>query len=399
MTGSLRILIAVDKFKGCLTGTQVAGYLGAGIRDVRPDTEVRVHPVSDGGDGFASELVPYGFAFHRVSTRDPLGRPVAAGFVMRGGCAVLEMALASGLELIHPAEREPLVAHTYGLGEVLRAAADQCPRRIIVGAGGSATSDGGAGALAALGAQVYDRDGNAMTDFGPSALMSVARVDLSGLQRWRGIELQIATDVTNPLLGGAGAAAIFGPQKGAGAADIACIERALSRWADVLEHAAGRAGRCRPGAGAAGGLGFGLHVGLGADIVDGLTVFSRLSRLEEAVGWSDVVITGEGSLDPQTTSGKAPSGVLRYARQLGRPCWVVAGRSELDATQVRDQGYAGHRTLMDLAPDEGSSITCAGRWLQAVGRDLASHALPDAEPTATQDSGASVDDVRLPSSR
>lgn len=380
MSDGPRILIAVDKFKGCLRGTEVATHLRAGIHEALPQAQVRLHPVSDGGDGFAGELIAHGFTQHRAPVVDALGRPMRANFAKRSSDVVIEMALASGLQLIAPTDREPLRADTFGLGMLLRAATNLKPRRIVVGAGGSATSDGGAGALAALGAALYDDDGVPLRSFGPEALHRVSRVDLTGLERWKSIDLEVATDVTNPLLGAQGAAAVFGPQKGASPSDVDNIERALRRWAGVLEEAAGQSGRDRPGAGAAGGLGFGLSLGLGASGVDGLNTFAVLTGLAEAVTWSQAVITGEGSLDAQTTSGKAPSGVLRHARRAGRPCWVVAGRSEIPEHRLRALGYAGQYTLMDRAPDQHASISHAPRWLYAVGKDLGLRMRADLTP-------------------
>lgn len=365
-----RVLIAVDKFKGCLRGSEVATHLRAGILETLPRAQVRLHPVSDGGDGFAGELTAHGFSQHRVRVVDALGRPIPATFAKRGSDVVIEMALASGLQLVEPRDRDPLRADTFGLGMLLRAASHLSPRRIIIGAGGSATSDGGAGALAALGAVLYDCDGMPLRSFGPLMLHRVRRVDLTSLQRWRSIDLEVATDVTNPLLGPQGAAAIFAPQKGASPSEVDAVEQALRHWADVLEHAAGEVGRDRPGAGAAGGLGFGLNLGLGAAGVDGLDTFAAITNLAEAVSWSQVVITGEGSLDAQTTSGKAPSGVLRHARHAGRPCWVVAGRSEIPEPHLRALGYAGLHTLLDRAPDQEASISRAPHWLREVGKEL-----------------------------
>lgn len=370
VSGQPRILIAVDKFKGCLTGSDVAAHLRSGLARSLPNAQIRLHPVSDGGDGFTGELGPHGFTHHQVPVVDALGRPITATYAERDGTAVIEMALASGLQLIAASELDPMRAHTHGLGQLITAAANRRPRRIIIGAGGSATSDGGAGALAALGAVLRDGSGRELQDFGPDVLPSVASVDTTALRPMEHVAIEVATDVRNPLLGPQGAAAVFGPQKGASNADVRAIEHALSHWAGILECATGRVGRNRPGAGAAGGLGFGLNVGLGAVGVDGLETFAALTGLAEAVEWAEVVITGEGSLDNQTTAGKAPSGVLKHARTLGRPCWVVAGRSELSDAQVRDQGYAGQRTLMNHAPDERSSIAEAPRLLNRTGAEL-----------------------------
>lgn len=389
MNDAPRVLIAVDKFKGCLRGSEVATHLRAGILETLPRAQVRLHPVSDGGDGFAGELATHRFVQHRVRAVDALGRPIHATFAKRGNDVVIEMALASGLQLIAPQDRDPLRADTLGLGMLLSAASRLDPRRIIIGAGGSATSDGGAGALAALGAALYDADEVPLRSFGPLTLQRVRRVDLTRLRRWRSIDLEVATDVTNPLLGPQGAAAIFAPQKGASPSEVDDVERALRHWANALEHATGETGRDRPGAGAAGGLGFGLNLGLGASIVDGLDTFATITGLTEAVSWSQIVITGEGSFDAQTTAGKAPSGVLRLARHAGRPCWVVAGRSELPEPHLRALGYAGLHTLLDRAPNHEASISRAPLWLREIGRELGK--LAHAELTKNQ---SGIDVVR-----
>lgn len=371
-----RILIAIDKFKGCLSGRAVAASLRAGILSENPDAQVVLHPVADGGDGFSDELTHHGFCRHVAETVDALGRTIESSFVERAGTVVIEMALASGLQQIEAEDRRPLVADTYGLGLLMRAATEHQPSTMIVGAGGSATSDGGAGALAALGAVVRGGDGSALSSYGPIALRQARGVDVRPLAQWDGVAVYVATDVTNPLLGAEGAAKVFGPQKGATNDDIVKIEQGLERWADILERARGRELRNAPGAGAAGGLGFGLGLGLGAQRLDGLDTFARLSNLNSAIEGADLVITGEGSFDAQTTSGKAPLGVLRHAQRIGRPCWVVAGRSDISDAALRSLGFAGQRTLMQLAPDEESSMREAARWLVRTGAELMRVALP-----------------------
>lgn len=374
-----RILLAVDKFKGCLSGRDVAERLRSGLQRAAPNAEIRLHPVADGGEGFATELVRHGFAWRRVGVHDALGRPTAAGFATRGDTAVIEMAEAAGLAQIPLAKRRPLFASTTGLGELVVAAATLRPARILIGAGGSATSDGGAGVLAALGARLFTANGCVMTSFGPSALREVGSVDLSALAQWQGIAVEVATDVTSPLLGPAGAAAVFGPQKGANADEVLLIEAALTRWADVLEAATGAVGRGLPGAGAAGGLAFGLALGMGARLVDGLHSFAELTDLRGAISWADVVVTGEGSLDAQTMSGKAPYGVLRIAQAAGKPCWVVAGRSDISEGEARQLGYAGSRTVLEMAPSVRSSFQDAGRWLERIGERLATELVAESE--------------------
>lgn len=372
MSDGLRILVAVDKYKGCLGAGDVARHLGNGLSAALPTAEIRLHPVSDGGDGFCTELVPHGFTLHTAAAVDPLGRPVRAVFALGSGSAVIEMATSSGLAMLSAAELAPLRADTVGLGMLIRAALKHRPDRIVIGAGGSATSDGGAGALAALGMLPHATVDPALHGYGPQLLLHLTHVDLGGLALG-GTRVQVATDVTNPLLGPHGAAAVFGPQKGATPADVATIEQALSTWADVLETAAGSRLRDIPRGGAAGGLAFGLATALGADLIDGIDTFAALSGLADAVAWADVVITGEGSMDSQTTSGKAPMGVLRYARASGVPCWAVVGRSGLTHDEVTGLGFVDHVALTAHADDESSSIRHAPRWLEHVGQHLGAH--------------------------
>lgn len=370
MSRGTRILIAVDKYKGCLPAGEVARHLAAGLTQALPDADIRLHPVSDGGDGFATELFRHGFQPRSAEVRDPLGRPVDATYAVRNGTAVIEMAASSGLVLLGDDELAPLEADTLGLGMLIRAALGEHPRRIVVGAGGSATSDGGAGALAGLGA-VIEHIGGSPARYGPRSIHGITGIDLDPLDLGGDSTLvEIATDVTNPLLGPDGAAAVFGPQKGASPDDIIMIEEGLRHWADVMERATGRSGRDLPRSGAAGGMAFGMSVALGAELCDGLDVFADLSGLAEAVDWADVVITGEGSLDEQSTAGKAPVGVLRYARSAGTPCWAVAGRSSLSNSEVAALGFVGYLCLASYAKDEESSVAEAARWLRIAGSDL-----------------------------
>ncbi|WP_420110976.1 glycerate kinase [Pseudactinotalea sp.] len=374
MTGALRILVATDKFKGCLGAGEVARDLRTGLAQALPGAEIRLHPVSDGGDGFATELVAHGFTLQTARVSDPLRRPTEAQFAIGQGSAVIEMAASSGLAPLLAHELAPLRADTFGLGELVLAALEQQPERVVIGAGGSATSDGGAGALAALGMAVRASSNTSPEHYGPAALLGLATVDLDALSRVRRrTRFQVATDVTNPLLGRRGAAAVFGPQKGATSSDLDVIERALTHWANLLEDVTGRRLRDAPRAGAAGGMAFGLSAALGADLVDGIDTFAELSGLRDAVSWADLVITGEGSLDAQTTGGKAPVGVLRYARAASVPCWAVVGRSTLTIDGVRRLGFVDHLALTDYANDERSSIEHASRWLQEAGRHLGEH--------------------------
>lgn len=318
MSRPLRVLVAPDSFKGTLTSLQVALAIAAGWRRARPADEVRPAPLADGGEGtLVAVEAAGGWRRREAEVQDPLGRPVRAAWLEREDrlAAFLEMAEASGLSRLDPAEREPAAASTHGTGELLRAVLDAGIRRVALGIGGSATTDGGAGMLRALGAGVDP---------------GLAAVDLSGLDpRLAELTLLVACDVTNPLLGPAGAAAVYGPQKGAGPAEVARLEARLARWADALEAASGRHERDTPGAGAAGGLGFALLCLAGAvaslRLVPGVELVMEETAFDRALLAADLVITGEGRIDAQTAFGKTAQGVASRARSAGVPCIAVGG--------------------------------------------------------------------------
>ena len=316
--------MAPDSFKGSLTSVEVARALADGWRRVRGGDEIVLAPLADGGEGTLEAIAATGaWTWEDVLATDPIGRPVAARWLgsLDGARACVELASASGLSRLTLAERDPFGASTRGTGEVIAAVMDAGIRHIVLGIGGSATSDGGRGILEALGARVTDHpDGTVV-------------VDLTGLDaRLRNVELRIACDVTNPLLGLSGAAATYGPQKGADSAVVAGLDARLAQWADGLDAATGRDERNTPGAGAAGGTAFGL-----------LSVRSRFSRLQlvpgvdlvveetglrELLAGADLVITGEGRIDAQTAFGKTAIGVARLAREVGVRCVAVGGGVE-----------------------------------------------------------------------
>ncbi|GHE76282.1 glycerate kinase [Amycolatopsis deserti] len=365
------VVVALDSFKGSLGAAQATAALARGLRRHAARPLVHEHPVADGGEGTVDAAVAAGFTPVGLTVTGPLGRPVAARYAHRGGVAVVELAQASGL----PAAPDPttaLAASTFGTGELIAAALDAGHRQVVVGLGGSATTDGGTGLLAALGARLLDAAGRELTGR-TSALPAVAAVDLTGLHRGlRNAELVVACDVDNALLGPDGAAAVFGPQKGADEATVATLERALSAWAPVLEAATGTAAAFAPGAGAAGGAGFALFT-LGARRVPGIELVLRLTGLPARLLRTDLVITGEGSLDRQSLRGKAPLGVATAARQAGVPAYVVAGRSRLTPAEVTAAGFAGAFTLTDLEPDPGRCMTEAVPLLERLGERIARH--------------------------
>ncbi|MDT0319062.1 glycerate kinase [Streptomyces millisiae] len=377
-TGTGRVLIAADKFKGSLTAAEVAEHVAAGIHAARPGVVVEALPVADGGDGTVDAAVAGGFTPREVTVTGPLGLPVDASFALRGDTAVIEMAQASGLRLLPPFTFAPLTATTYGTGELITAALDAGARTVVLGVGGSATTDGGAGMLTALGARLLDEDGDPLPH-GGGPLREVATVDLSRLDpRLKDTEFVLASDVDNPLTGPRGAAAVYGPQKGADPMDVEALDAALAHFARVLERTEGaRAAEyaAAPGAGAAGGIGFGALIGLGAVFRPGIEIMLELLGFERALAQAELVITGEGSLDEQTLHGKAPAGVAAAARAAGRPVVAVCGRLAIDEPALRAAGIEAAYPLTDLEPDPRRCIAEAGPLLERVASRLAEERL------------------------
>jgi len=365
-----RVLIAADKFKGSLTAVQVAERVTAGLRSVAPGAVIEAVPVADGGDGTVDAAVAAGFERREVTVTGPLGEPVTAAYALRGDTAVVEMAEASGLRHLPAGVFAPLTATTYGTGELLRAALDAGARSVVLGVGGSATNDGGAGMLSALGARFLDAEG-APVGPGGGGLAALASADLSGLDpRLADIEVVLASDVDNPLLGPKGAAAVYGPQKGASAEDVAVLDAALGRYAAVLDDRAGGAAEA-PGAGAAGGVGFGALVGLRATFRPGVQVLLDMLGFADALGRADLVITGEGSLDEQTLHGKAPAGVAAAARARDLEVIAVCGRLALAPGALGAAGIRRAYALTDLEPDTALCMAEAGPLLERLAQQIA----------------------------
>ncbi|MGW4881566.1 glycerate kinase [Streptomyces sp. NPDC004262] len=368
-----RVLIAADKFKGSLTAVEVAERVTAGLRRVVPGLEVEALPVADGGDGTVAAAVAAGFDRHERAVAGPLGQEVTAAFALRGDTAVVEMAEASGLQRLPAGVFAPLTASTYGSGELLRAALDAGARTIVFGVGGSATTDGGAGMLAALGARFLDEDGEPVAP-GGGGLAGVARADLSGLDpRLCAVDLVLASDVDNPLTGPKGAPAVYGPQKGASPDDVAVLDAALAHFAKVLEAEAGpRAAEyaVAPGAGAAGGIGYGALL-LGARFRPGIEVMLDVLGFAPALERASLVVTGEGSLDEQTLHGKAPAGVAAAARAAGKEVVAVCGRLALAPADLGRAGIRRAYPLTSVEPDVAKCIAEAGPILERVAEGIA----------------------------
>ncbi|CAN5781525.1 glycerate kinase [soil metagenome] len=326
----MRLLVAPDSFKGSLTSVEVAHALAEGWSRGRPDDTVRLSPLADGGEGTLDAVAAAGgWARLPAAARDPLGEPLDGRFLRQDDRAVVELATASGLSRVPPELRDALAASTFGTGLIVAAAIGLGARRIVLGLGGSATTDGGSGLLRALGVRFLDASG-AELPMGGGALDRLHRVDLAGLAPILGeVDLVIASDVTNLLLGELGAAATYGPQKGADTAQVARLDANLAHYADVLEAAVGRSLRDVPGAGAAGGTTAGLLAiadrFASFEVRPGVEVVMELTGFDEALSDADLVITGEGRVDRQTAYGKTALGVARRAAGAGRPCICFGG--------------------------------------------------------------------------
>ncbi len=342
----MKIVCAPDSFKESMTAAAAAAAMARGVRQVFPDAEVVEVPLSDGGEGFLEALAAsLGARLVDAEVADALWRPIRATFGLTDdGLAVIEMAKAAGLEQISPADRDIWASSTSGVGDLVLAALDAGARRLVIGLGGSATNDGGAGMLDALGVRYLDAEGVRLTPT-PAGLAAVASVDASGLDsRLAEVEVTVASDVTHPLCGPEGASFVFGPQKGASDDDVTRLDAWLARLA-VLDD--GEAEACQPGAGAAGGLGYALLRHLGAVIRPGVDVVTEAVGLAEIVADADLVLTGEGSVDAQTLSGKTPAGVAAIARQAGVEVVILAGRVLPGAEVLLEHGV---RAMVPIAP-------------------------------------------------
>jgi glycerate kinase len=368
----MRVVVAPDKFKGSLTADEAARAIEAGLRRARTDADVVRLPVADGGEGTLAVLLVTGARRVEVPATGPTGEPVDAAIGLLDGAAMVEMAEASGLRRLPGGVPAPLEATTYGTGELIRAALDLGVERLVLGIGGSATTDGGAGMASALGARFLDAGGRPLPP-GGAALLRLARVDAGALDpRLAGVEVTVACDVDNPLVGPNGAAAVYGPQKGAGPDEVLLLESALRRYAQVLADDLSLDLATVPGAGAAGGLGAGAVAFLGASLRPGIELILELLGFDRALAAADLVVTGEGSLDHQTLRGKAPAGVARAAGAQGVPVVALAGRVEAPDRELRAAGFEEAHALTELEPDprrcEREAATLLERLAERVGR-------------------------------
>ena len=375
-TVRLRIVVAPNAFKGSLTALQAAEAIQEGIRAVMPDADVVLVPIADGGDGTVDALVAATGGERRVlRVRGPLGEPVEAdyGLLDQGRAAVIEMAKASGLALVPPSRRNPAVTTTYGVGDLLQHAYDAGARRFIVGIGGSATNDGGAGMAQALGYHLLDDQGHELPP-GGLALQRLARIHLGDVHAdWKSAGVDVACDVTNPLTGPSGASAVYGPQKGATPELVAELDTALKRLAEVIRRDLEIDVEHLPGAGAAGGLGAGLVAFTGARLAPGAEMVMGALKLDERLNGAALVITGEGRLDSQTARfGKGPAAVARHARNAGIPVVGIGGSVADDAELAllfdSVEAAVTEPVALDqaLAQADGALTRAASRVMRAV---------------------------------
>jgi len=385
----MRILIAPDKFKGALSARDVAGNIAKGLRDVLPDAEIEIVPMADGGEGTAEAICEVrGGSWLKCRAHDPIGREIEAryGWIEDGKLAVMEMSEAAGMRRLSEDERDPVRATTFGVGEMILNAANRRANQIIIGLGGSATNDGGWGMARAIGYRFFVGTENlvgavnelteltrieAPVAANASPARTVSPASSTMQPTWLPPQLKIiaAVDVRNPLLGENGATRVFGPQKGASENEFSVLEQALSRLADVVAEEFGSDFRDKPGAGAAGGLGFGLMSFCDATIQPGFDVVAEAVGLEKKMKEVDVVITGEGSLDRQTLEGKTPAGVARMARKLGKKVFAIVGRASGNG-EVRgifDGVYQNAR----LGMSEKENMKHAAELLRENARELA----------------------------
>ncbi|WP_142058219.1 glycerate kinase [Pseudarthrobacter sp. B4EP4b] len=390
----MRIVIAPDKFKGSLSAPDVCSHLEKGLqRGAGGNLEVLRIPVADGGEGTLDAAVGSGFTRRSAVVAGPTGEPVTADFAVRGNEAVIEMAAASGLALLpagalvggRPGPTAARTATSLGTGQLISAALDAGCNRIILGVGGSANTDGGAGLLQGLGARFLDNEGNELPP-GGAALAHLDRIDFSGFEpRLKDTRFVLASDVDNPLLGAQGAAAIFGPQKGATQQDVGLLDAALARFVEVLAREIGfRAVKAAeaPGAGAAGGVGYAAIAILAATRRPGIDVVLEFTDLDQRLAGADLVITGEGSLDDQSLLGKTPMGVARAAAAQGIRVIAVCGRTTLGAGQATAAGFEDIYALTELESNVDRCIAEAAQLLEQLGTQISGRLAANELPRA-----------------
>ena len=370
----MNILIAPDSFKDCLSAREVASALSKGIQKILPDASLVMVPMADGGECTVESVIDAtGGKRLKIPVMDPLMRKISSfyGITGDGKTAVIEMAAASGLELLKPEERDPWITSTYGTGQLIADALDQGCSKIMLGIGGSATNDCGAGMAEALGIRFSGKFGK-LSARGGGALGEVESVHMEGLdERIAGTSFVVACDVNNPLTGPRGASAIYGPQKGADRAMVEKLDRNLAHFAGVIESQLGKEISRVPGAGAAGGLGAGMMAFLDARLMRGIQMIAELNNLEKLIRQADLVITGEGKMDAQTQFGKTPHGVAQLAKEHGKVVIGVAGTLEEDAGVLYQEGFDLLIPIQEKPVDLATALAGAGPLLERTGERIA----------------------------
>jgi len=370
----MKIVIAPDSFKESLTALEVATEIEAGFRAIFPDADYQKIPMADGGEGTVAAMVAAtGGKLVFLEVTGPLGVPIQAfyGLTGDGNIAILEMAAASGLALVPPDLRNPLGTTSFGTGELIKAALDAGARHLIIGIGGSATNDGGAGMLQALGVKLEDGAGGEI-GFGGGSLAALDHIDVSGLDlRLKGCRVEAACDVDNPLTGPTGASAVFGPQKGATPDMVTQLDKNLARYAELINRDLGVQVDSVAGAGAAGGMGAALLAYLGAKLRPGVEIVMEAVGLEASIRDADLVLTGEGRIDSQTVHGKTPIGVARMAKRHGKPVIGIAGCLSTDVGVVHEHGIdAAFSVLSQVCTMEEAMVHAAAN-VRAASRNIA----------------------------
>ncbi|MBB5886982.1 glycerate kinase [Xanthomonas sp. LMG 8992] len=370
----MKIVIAPDAFKESLSAAQAAAQIAGGFRSVFPDAQYVLLPFADGGEGTVDALVAGGGGCRVACTvTGPLGAPVAAQFGLSedGGTALIEMAAASGLMLVPPPQRDPRLTGTRGVGELILAALDAGARRLLIGIGGSASNDGGAGMVQALGVRLLDAHGRDLAA-GGAALSALARIEMDGLDpRLRDCLIEVACDVDNPLTGPTGASAVFGPQKGATSAMVAQLDAGLQHYAEAIERTLGVAVAQLPGAGAGGGIGAALVAFLGARLRPGVEIVAQALGLEAHLVDADLLVTGEGRLDGQSAQGKVPVGLARIARRHGVPVLAIAGGLGEGAADLQAQGIDALFGAVQRVSTREAALADAAAALRQAARNVA----------------------------
>ncbi len=369
----MRILIAPDSYKNALSALEVAKSLKSGLQKVFQDAEFEILPMADGGEGTVEALIDATQGqMIKTPVCDPLMRPIESSFGITGDgvTAVIEMASASGIQLITSGERNPWITTTYGTGELILAALDRGCRDIILGIGGSATNDCGMGMAAALGVKFLDHAGNSVGP-GGGMLAEVTRIDISGLDnRIKETKIMVACDVTNPLTGPDGAAHVYGPQKGADPEMVKKLDSNLKKFSDLIMEQLWKDVEQIPGAGAAGGLGAGLIAFLDGELVEGVPAIAAKTGLDEAVAKADIVITGEGGIDFQTQFGKTPYGVAQVAKKHGKPVIAVAGTIGKGVDELYSKGIDAVISILDRPLSLEEAIEETPSLLEATGERI-----------------------------